>query len=121
MIEMLTSTVEIPMWQVPVLAAGIVLLGLDGLRSMGLRERLGKVQTYSLRRLLMAEPRRWWTSIEAADVLGIEDVLWVTTTLMEAHRAGLVERRTEPGGPERGGREQPFYRWGLGTGDDLEE
>lgn len=33
--------------------------------------------------------------------------------LRRLEREGRLERRTEPGGPERGGREKAFYRWSL--------
>lgn len=35
---------------------------------------------------------------------------WVLRDL-EERMHGMIERRTEPGGPERGGRERGFYRW----------
>lgn len=36
--------------------------------------------------------------------------------LRRLERAGKLERRTEPGGPERGGYERASYRWALPGG-----
>lgn len=40
----------------------------------------------------------------------------VYSLLLELEAGGWVERRTEPGGPERGGRERASYRWSLPGG-----
>jgi hypothetical protein len=54
----------------------------------------------------------WVPGIELVGAFGAG----VYGILRRLEREGKLERRTEPGGPERGGRERAFYRWALPGG-----